>query len=127
MTNIPSIEVIPHENNECKHANIVASQSKLFFIKYTPENTLRHCWYLVQVDLKATLVLNKDDLTRDSCHCVFLTMHPNDANKSDEYSRFWSEWHKYTRCLTTNEIVYGDQILIRPSRYPNKTIHTVVL
>ena len=66
MTNIPPIEVISHENNECKHVDIVASQSKLFFIKYTPENTLRQRWYLVQVDLEATLELNKDDPTRDS-------------------------------------------------------------
>ena len=41
MTNIPPIEVIPHENNACKYADIVVSQSKLFFITYTPENTLR--------------------------------------------------------------------------------------
>ena len=63
MTNIPPIEVIPHENNEFKHADIVASQSKLFFIKYTPKNTLRQRWYLAQVDLQPTLELNKDDLT----------------------------------------------------------------
>ena len=40
MTNIPPIEVIPHESNECKHTDTVASQSKLFFIKYTPDNAL---------------------------------------------------------------------------------------
>ena len=74
----------------------------------------------MQVDLGATLELNKDDSTRDLYHCVFLAKHPNDASKSDEFSRFWPEWHKYTRCPTTNEIVYGDQILIRPSHYPNK-------
>ena len=122
MTDIPLIEVLSHENSECKHADIVASQSKLLFIKYIPENILRQHWYLVQVDLEATLVSNKDDLNRDSYHCVFLSKHPNDANKSDEFSRFWPEWHKYTRCPTTNEIVYGDQILIRPSYYPNKDI-----
>ena len=88
MTNIPPIEVIPHENNECKHIDIVASQSKLFFIKYTPESTLRQRWYVMQIELEATLELNKDDSTRDSYHCVFLAKHPNDANKSDEFSRF---------------------------------------
>ena len=64
MTNIYPIEVIPHENNKCKHTDIVSSQSKLFFIKYTPENTLRQRWYLVSVDLEATLEFNKDDSTR---------------------------------------------------------------
>ena len=120
MTNIPQIEVILHENDECKHTDIVSSQSKLFYIQYTPKNIVCQCWYIVQVDLEATLVLNKDDLTRDLYHYVFLAKHPNDANKSDEFSSFWPEWNKYTRCPTTNEIVYSDQILIRPSHYPNK-------
>ena len=40
ITNIPPIEVISHESNGCKHADILALQLKLFFIKYTPENTL---------------------------------------------------------------------------------------
>ena len=74
----------------------------------------------MQVDLEATLELNKDDITRDSYHLIFLAKHPNDSNKSDGLSRFWPEWHKYTRFLTTNKIVYGDQILIRPSHYPTK-------
>ena len=55
MTNIAPIEGILHENNECKHADIVASQSKLCFIKYTTENTLRRCWYLVQIYLEVSL------------------------------------------------------------------------
>ena len=88
MTNILLIKVIPHENNGYKHADIIASQSKLFFIKYTPENTLRQRWFLVQVDLKATLEWNKDSPTRDSYHYVFLAKHPIDASKSDEFSRF---------------------------------------
>ena len=102
MTDISLIEVLSHENNECKHDDIVALQSKLFFIKYTPENTLRQRWYLVQVDLVATLEENKDDPARDSYRCVFLAKYPNDASKSDKFSIFWSEWHMYTRCSTTN-------------------------
>ena len=35
-------------------------------------------------------------------------------------AKFWKEWHKYTWCPTTNEILYGDKKLIRPSHYPNK-------
>ena len=54
MINIPPIEVIPHKNNKCKHADIVASQLKLFFIHYTPENNLRQRWFLVQVYLEDT-------------------------------------------------------------------------
>ena len=88
MTNIFPIEVIPHESNGCKHVDILASQSKLFFIKYTPEHTLRQRLYLLQVDLAAALEENKDVPARDSYRCVYLAKHPNDANRSDEFSRF---------------------------------------
>ena len=87
ITNIPPIEIISHESNGCKHANILASQSKLFFIKYTLENTLRQRWYLLQVYLETTLKVNKDDSARDSYHCVFLHKYPNDTSKSNEFSR----------------------------------------
>ena len=127
MTNIPPIEVIPHESNECKHTDIVVSQSKLFFIKYTPDNALCQRWYLVQVDRESTLELNKDNPTRASYHGLFLAKHPNDASKSDEFNRFWPEWHKYIRCPTTNEIVYGDQILIIPSHYPKKYSYSCIM
>ena len=120
MTNVPTIEVISHDNNGCKNTDIVPSQSNLFFIKYTPDNTQRQCWYLVQIDLEAPLELNKDYPIRDSYHYVLLAKHPNDASKSDEFRICWLEWHMYTRCSTTNEIVYDDQILIWPSHYPNK-------
>ena len=76
--------------------------------------------YTTSTLVSCVLELNKDDPTRDLYHCVFLAKYPNDAIKSDELSRFFLEWHRYTRCSTTNEIVYGDHILIRPSHYPNK-------
>ena len=66
------------------------------------------------------ILIRKDDPARDSYHCVFLAKQPNNTSKSDELSRFWLEWHRYTRCFTQNDIVYGDRILIRPSYYPDK-------
>ena len=72
------------------------------------------------MSLEATLEVNKDDSDRDSYYCVFLTKHSNDASKSDEFIRFWVEWYRNTRCSMTNKIWYGDQILIRPSHYPDK-------
>ena len=74
----------------------------------------------MQVDLEATLELNKDDPTTDLYDCVFLTKHPNNASKSDGFIRLWPEWDKYTRYPTTNEIVYDNQNLIMSSHYPNK-------
>ena len=38
--------------------------------------------------------------------------------KSDEKNRWCTEWHRYTRCPQTNEIMYGDRILIWPSTTP---------
>ena len=87
MTNIPPIEIIFHESNGCKHANILASQSKLFFIKYTLENILRQRWYLVQIYLETTLKVNKDHSARDSYNCVFLNKYPNNTSKSNEFNR----------------------------------------
>ena len=49
--------------------------------------------------------------------CV-LVKHPDDIRLSDELSRWWPEWYKYTRCEKTNVIIYGDRINIRPSVTP---------
>ena len=70
------------------------------------------------MDLEATLEMNRTDI--DSYYCVFLAEHPNGAKKSDEFSRFWPEWYKYTRDSKTNKILYGDRYLIRPNQFPDK-------
>ena len=49
----------------------------------------------------------------------FLAKHPDDRSKSDEFSRWWPEWYRYSQCLTTNTIIYGDRILIRPHTTPD--------
>ena len=59
MGKLPPIELISHEKDGCKHSDIIASKSKLFFIKYTPDHTLCQCWYLVQVVFKTILKTNK--------------------------------------------------------------------
>ena len=51
ITKLPPTEIIPKDSNICTKEDILASKHKLFFIKYTPEHTLRQRWYLVQVDL----------------------------------------------------------------------------
>ena len=120
LDNVPPIEVTTVHKERCTHADIMNSKHKLFFIKYTPEQTLRQRWYLIQVDLETTLELNKDSTNIDSYHCVFLARHPSDIKKSDEFSRFWPEWHKYTRCSKTNQILFGDRYHIHPNQNPDK-------
>lgn len=51
---------------------------------------------------------------------MFLAKHPNDEKKTDEFSRWWPDWYRYT---TNNQgqVVYGDRILIRPSVTPSSS------
>ena len=120
MTNIPPTKIITQERNGCTHADIIASQSKLFFIKYIPENILRQRWYLVKVDPEATSEINKDDSAIYSYLCIFLANHPNDIYKSDKFSRFWTEWYRFTRCSKKEIIIYEERILIQPNHNPGK-------
>jgi hypothetical protein len=101
-------------------ASITTSKDKLFFIKFTPGRTMRARWYLIQIDMQATTDTNPDFQTSNGKYwCVFLAKHPDDRSKSDEFSRWWPEWYRYSQCLTTNTIIYGDRILIRPHTTPD--------
>ena len=104
-----------------KHEDIIQSKDKLFFIKFTPDRTMRPRWYLVQVDLQSTEEINPTAQENGKYWCMFLAKHPGDKKKSDKFSRWWPEWYRYTRCKDTNDVVYGDRILIRPSTNPDST------
>ena len=95
------------------------SKDKLFFINYTPANTMRKRWYIIQVDLPSTKELCTNYNNTGLYYCVFLARHPNDNKRSDEFSRWWPEWHEYTQHKTSNDIIYGKRILIRPNVTPN--------
>ena len=90
----------------------------LFFIQYTLENTMRRQWYLIQVDMQSTREVNVDFATNGEYWCVFLSRHPHDEKKSDTLCRWWPDWYMYSHCLKSNDIIYGDRILIRPSTIP---------
>ena len=49
---------------------------------------------------------------------MFLATHYKDINKSHEFSRWWPEWYRYTRCKETGVIIYGDRMHIKPSNNP---------
>ena len=118
VAHIPPIETEFDQKAGCSHSDIANSASN-FFVRYTHDNTLCERWYLVQVDLDEMMILNIHSPTMDSYHCVFLARHPNDRNKSDEYSRFWLKWYRYSRCRKTNNVINGDYILIRSSHNPD--------
>jgi len=114
------IMILPSESS-CRHNNIASSKDKLFYIKYTPDQTMRSRWYLVQIDIESTMEVNPDVLSNGNYWCMFLAKHPEDNKRSDEFSRWWLEWYRYTWCKKSNDVVYGDRILIRPSSTPDST------
>ena len=87
-------------------------------MKFTPANTLRPRWYLIAVDMESTSLACPNYLSDFTYWCVFQARHPADKSKSDEYARWWPEWHRYSRDSVTNNIVYGDRILFPPNRVP---------
>ena len=97
---------------------ITTSKDKLFFISFTPNNTLRARWYLIQVDMASTIETNPAFNTNGRYYCTFLAKHPNDKHKSDEFSRFWPDWYNYTK--DKNDVItYGNRILFAPHINPN--------
>jgi hypothetical protein len=115
-------EIVEHiDTLNVTHDSIQASRDKLFFIRYTPAGTMRPRWFLVQVDIESTVEINPEFLQNGRYFCAFLAKHPNDARKSDEFGRWWPDWYRYKTTKTTNEIVYGDRILFRPSVIPDST------
>ena len=115
---MPPLEVSPPSLHPTLHAPLNL-HDELFFIQYNPDITLCRRWYLVQVDIESTLEMKPDYITNAEYWCVFHVRHPNDLKLSDEHSRWWPEWYRYSRCSSTNDIIYGDRILIQPSVIPS--------
>ena len=78
-------------------------------------------WYLIQVDMESTLEANPDFITNNLYWCVFLARYPDDNKRSDELCRWWTDWYRYTRCQTSDNIIYGSRVLIRPNTIPFAT------
>ena len=94
---------------------MIDMNNKLFFIQYAPDNSLRRRWYLIQVDMESTMDVNPSYATDHRFWCVFLAKYPDDSKKGDEFSLWWPDWYNYSRCPTTDYIVYGDCIMIKPN------------
>ena len=116
----PSVEYNPSEPKSATElaTQIDISVDRLFFIQFTPENTLRPKWFLVQIDLDLTLTNDTSFVTSGIYVCSFLARHPNDLTKNDERSRWWPDWYSYKR-QNDNTIIYGQRVLFRPNTTPN--------
>ena len=49
---------------------------------------------------------------------VLLVKHHRNYKKNNEHSRWWIDWYKYFTCNHTNQIFFGDRVLIRPNFIP---------
>ena len=63
------------------HSPLVLSKSlstsdELLFIRYTPEDTFKQRWFLVQVNHVETSILNMDPATTGDYHVILLARHP---------------------------------------------------
>ena len=76
-------------------------------------------WYLIQIDMISTAELNPQWVGTGRYFCIFLARHPTDKDKSDKFARWWPDWYRYTTCKQSQEIIYGDRVLFRPSVIPN--------
>jgi hypothetical protein len=122
---IPEIDsnLIKHSLQSLYHG-IAKSKDKLFFITYTPANTLTAKWFLVQLEEDLTTQLraathNSNTQPSSIFVCSFLARHPDDCKKSDPRSRWWPDWYSYSTCPKTQEIVYKQRKLFQPSATPN--------
>ena len=90
----------------------------LFFVKFTPSNTLRPKWFLVQIS-----ALDSDDVPLSHGHffCTFLHKHPKDSSVADNKVRWWPEWREL---LWDDEKNYefGDRILFGSAQKPDLTL-----
>ena len=80
-----------------------------------------HRWYLIKIDLTSSALLHSDYAVRSLYYCIFLAKHPGDSRLSDEFSRWWLDWYRYSRDSVSNDIVYGDRILFCPNVAPDSS------
>ena len=62
--------------------------NQLFFVQYTPADTMRRSWYLVQVDMQSTLEINPQYELNGEYWCVFHFKHPSDTKLSYANSKW---------------------------------------
>ena len=92
--------------------------SSLFFIQYIPEGSIRPRWFLVKIELDLTYSLDLQPETTGHYLVAFLARHPRDKQLTDDFARWWPEWHEYT-IGADNIPDFGQRVLFHPLRKPN--------
>ena len=65
----------------------LSNYNGLFFIQYTPEDTFKSRWFLVQIKNFETLQLQTNSETTGDYHVTFLSRHPSDNTSCDDAAR----------------------------------------
>ena len=95
--------------------NSLTDSDCLFFIQYLPENTLKSCWILVQINHIETALLNMNAKRTGDYYVTFISRHPNDNKLYDDKARWWPLWHEYKN--DKNDVpIYGARMLFGPKR-----------
>ena len=105
--------------------NSLSNSNCLFFIRYTPEDTFKQRWFLVQINYDETSLLNMTPETTDDYHVNFLARHLDDSHLCDEKARWWLEWHEY-KLISNNIPVYSARVLFSPKQKPNLKKYVMV-
>lgn len=75
---------------------------------------MRCHWYAIQVDMDASLSLRPDYISEGIYYYSLLAKHVSDKKLSDEYSRWWPDWYRYSRNSVTNAILFSDRVIFHP-------------
>ena len=66
----------------------LSTSDGLFFIRYTPEDTFKQRWFLVQVNHVETTILNMYPENIGDYHVTFLARNPDDKHLCDDKARW---------------------------------------
>jgi len=108
-----------HHNATTQHLlafqqDLQLSTDKLFFIQFTPTNTLRPKWYLVQVQMDQ----HSAGDAPGTYFCTFFQKHIRDLQLPDNMSRWWADWREL-KWTSEDSYEYGKRILFQPRNKPD--------
>ena len=68
--------------------NFLTDSDCLFFIQYLPENAVKSCWFLIQINHIETELLNMDSKSTGNYHVTFISRHPKNNDLCDDEARW---------------------------------------
>ena len=115
LSPFPSLLILHHS---------LANSNFLFFIQHVPENTLKPCWFFIQINHTETSLLDLDSKNTGDFHFTFISRHPFDSHLCDNTTRWWSLWHEYKN-NKNNVPIYGARMLFDPKRKPDPSKYSL--